>query len=342
MSETKKVVVPLDSSNKGLILQESTSASASSSASSLGLPEGYTDFYIDTKPVKPLNSDCCGSGCKVCVVDIFEKQLKEWEDMRNRKWLEIKENHRENNKNCLSETTFKKYTLKEISQETKDTFRYHFALVYSQTSNINAGQHITLRACINGKTIIRQYTPINLTRSNNSFELLIKIYPDGIMSKHLQTWEPGIEAEFRGPFGNFSMQLIAKFPKLVLLAAGTGIAPLSCIIESILQNEDDETFLHLLFACRQYKDILMKEELDDWLDFYNFSALCCLSQENPESVGFCKENLHFGRITKELLKTEITDFHNTYFLVCGSCSFNKDMLNFLLDLKITESQCFIF
>lgn len=306
MSETKKVVVPLDSSNKGLILQESTSASASSSASSLGLPEGYTDFYIDTKPVKPLNSDCCGSGCKVCVVDIFEKQLKEWEDMRNRKWLEIKENHRENNKNCLSETTFKKYTLKEISQETKDTFRYHFALVYSQTSNINAGQHITLRACIDGKTIIRQYTPINLTRSNNSFELLI------------------------------------KFPKLVLLAAGTGIAPLSCIIESILQNEDDETFLHLLFACRQYKDILMKEELDDWLDFYNFSALCCLSQENPESVGFCKENLHFGRITKELLKTEITDFHNTYFLVCGSCSFNKDMLNFLLDLKITESQCFIF
>ncbi|CAE1316903.1 E1.6.2.2 [Acanthosepion pharaonis] len=216
------------------------------------------------------------------------------------------------------------------------------SLLHFQSLNIQAGQHIILRAYIKGKAINRQYTPINLICSKGYFELLIKIYPDGVMSQYLQTMKPGIEVEFRGPFGQFSMQQIVKFPRLFLLAAGTGIAPLSCVIESILDNEDDETFVHLLFACRYYGDILMKEELHDWLDFWNFSSLCCLSQDHSESVGFCKEPLHFGRITLDLLKTEIKDLCNTYFLICGSNSFNKDMVNFLLELQVPESQYFIF
>lgn len=279
MSEEKNTLTALASSNK----QSKATLSCDSPESkeketSLNLPEDENDFYLYPKPLKPLDSDCCGSGCKVCVFDIFEKQLKDWEERCCQKLPLVKHGQVADDKKLLSESTFRKYMLKEISQETKDTFRYRFDLAFSRSLNIQAGQHIILRVYIKGKAINRQYTPINLICSKGYFELLIKIYPDGVMSQYLQTLKPGTEVEFRGPFGQFSMQQIVKFPRLFLLAAGTGIAPLSCVIESILDNEDDETFVHLLFACRHYGDILMKEELHDWLDFWNFSSLCCLSQ----------------------------------------------------------------
>jgi len=68
--------------------------------------------------------------------------------------------------------------------------------------------------------------------------------------------------------------------KLVLIAAGTGIAPMMQIIQSILENEEDETIVRLLFACKCHSDILLKKQLDEWSYFWNFSVLYILSQVN--------------------------------------------------------------
>lgn len=81
MSEEKNTLTALASSNK----QSKATLSCDSPESkeketSLNLPEDENDFYLYPKPLKPLDSDCCGSGCKVCVFDIFEKQLKDWEE----------------------------------------------------------------------------------------------------------------------------------------------------------------------------------------------------------------------------------------------------------------------
>lgn len=35
---------------------------------------------LPPKPEKPLDSDCCGNGCKSCVFDIYEEELRIWED----------------------------------------------------------------------------------------------------------------------------------------------------------------------------------------------------------------------------------------------------------------------
>lgn len=73
---------------------------------------------------------------------------------------------------------------------------------------------------------------------------------------------------------------ILQYRKLILLAAGTGIAPMSQIIQGILGNEEDDTMIQMLYACKSYNQILMKTELNDWSSFWNFSVTYVLSQVN--------------------------------------------------------------
>lgn len=63
-----------------------------------------------------------------------------------------------------------------------------------------------------------------------------------------------------------------------MLCAGTGLAPMCQVIHTVLANELEETRLRLIYACRTYKDILAKLELDSWRQFWNFSSLFVLSQ----------------------------------------------------------------
>ena len=63
-----------------------------------------------------------------------------------------------------------------------------------------------------------------------------------------------------------------------MLAAGTGIAPMSQVIQGVLNNEDDETFIQLIYACHTYQDILMKKKLEEWSGYWNFSVSYVLSQ----------------------------------------------------------------
>lgn len=71
---------------------------------------------------------------------------------------------------------------------------------------------------------------------------------------------------------------ILQYRKLILLAAGTGIAPMSQIIQGILGNEEDDTMIQMFYACKSYNQILVKTELNDWSSFWNFSVTYVLSQ----------------------------------------------------------------
>lgn len=68
-----------------------------------------------------------------------------------------------------------------------------------------------------------------------------------------------------------------------MLAAGTGIAPMLQVIQGILANEDDETFIHLVYSSQSYADILMKDTLDEMKAFWNFSVLYIVTKVSEYS-----------------------------------------------------------
>lgn len=64
---------------------------------------------------------------------------------------------------------------------------------------------------------------------------------------------------------------------MLLLAAGTGIAPMVQVLRHITSMEEDYTMVRLLFGTAKYRDIYLKDELDELKHFWNVSILYCLS-----------------------------------------------------------------
>ena len=154
-----------------------------------------------------------------------------------------------------------------------------------------------------------------------------------------------------------------------MLACGTGIAPMVQVIRSatpifppacasltvchtprqIVENEDDDTRVHLVYGCKTQHTILQKEFLDECKQFWNFSVLYSLSnctvQEVQEHKGLLKyqDKVHYGRIDMDLVKTEMPPpLLKHSILICGTKSFDKDMINHLLKLGYTKSMYFKF
>ena len=79
-------------------------------------------------------------------------------------------------------------------------------------------------------------------------------------------------------FTDVSDVSLLQYERMLMLAAGTGIAPMAQLIQAILSNEREEGRVRLLYACKTYDDILMKQEIEEWRRFWNFSAVFVLSQ----------------------------------------------------------------
>ena len=72
-----------------------------------------------------------------------------------------------------------------------------------------------------------------------------------------------------------------------MLTAGTGIAPMVQVLRQVLENEEEETLVHLVYCCRTYKDLLLKPLLDQWAGYWNFTATLALSQvRNWDLIGY--------------------------------------------------------
>lgn len=123
-----------------------------------------------------------------------------------------------------------------------------------------------------------------------------------------------------------------------MLACGTGLAPMMQVIRAIVENDDENTFVHLLYSTRNQHTVLMKHQLDMYASYWNFTVHYALSQAQEEEVkrdtGVIRygDKVHFGRIDCKLVREEMpkaTLSFNSLVLICGTKSFDKDMINHL-------------
>lgn len=118
-----------------------------------------------------------------------------------------------------------------------------------------------------------------------------------------------------------------------------------------MENENDDTRIHLVYGCRTQHEIFMKDFLDECRQFWNFSVLYALSNTTPQEVQTDKgtlnyqDNVHYGRITFDLISSEIPPPSSTAsncVLICGTKSFDKDMINYVLKLGYAKNHYFRF
>ncbi|KAJ5469402.1 NADH-cytochrome b5 reductase 1 [Penicillium diatomitis] len=129
------------------------------------------------------------------------------------------------------------------------------------------GQHVALKAEVNGTTVTRSYTPTSNNLDRGRVELVVKCYPDGLMSQYLAGLEIGDRVPFRGPKG--SMKYTKDMATHIgMVAGGTGITPMYQLIRAICENDNDTTQISLVYANRTEADILLREELDTFARRY--------------------------------------------------------------------------
>ena len=188
------------------------------------------------------------------------------------------------------------------------------------------------------------------------------------MTQRLKEWDVGTTAEWRGPLGDFTYTpnrvLLAyssilpcsmtavfslQYDRVGMLACGTGIAPLLQVARSIVDNDEDNTFVHLLYCCRTQHDILMKDELDRLASFWNFSVLYALSSCTKENLlqdpGLVKygDKIHRGRVGQTEVVSHMPRPRDRMIVyICGTASFQQHMVTHLTAANFATNMYFIF
>ncbi|KAL1847200.1 NADH-cytochrome b5 reductase [Paecilomyces lecythidis] len=169
----------------------------------------------------------------------------------------------------LNPNEFQEFPLKEKTVVSHNVAIYRFGLPRpTDILGLPIGQHISLAATIAGnpKEVVRSYTPISSDNEAGYFDLLVKEYPQGNISKYLAGMKIGDKMKVRGPKG--AMVYTPNMCRHIgMIAGGTGITPMLQVIKAIIRNRprnggNDTTQVDLIFANVNPEDILLREELD--------------------------------------------------------------------------------
>ncbi|KAL4909649.1 hypothetical protein BDW74DRAFT_173144 [Aspergillus multicolor] len=110
---------------------------------------------------------------------------------------------------------------------------------------------------------IRPYTPVSSLHLRGTIDLVIKRYPNGKVSSHLHTLNPGDTIYFLGALPGYRWVTPDKPSKVYLIAGGSGITPLYQLARGILENPHDQSKVHLVYGANTVHDLFLKQELDD-------------------------------------------------------------------------------
>jgi ring-1,2-phenylacetyl-CoA epoxidase subunit PaaE len=137
----------------------------------------------------------------------------------------------------------------EIPPELRDEFAF------------KAGQHLTLRATINGEEVRRNYS-LCTAPADRDWMVTVKRIGGGIFSNWVgDQLKPGDTVDVMVPHGSFTTDFAAtKQRHLVGIVGGSGITPVLSLIKTLLREEPESRFT-LLYGNRDSSSVIFLETL---------------------------------------------------------------------------------
>lgn len=216
----------------------------------------------------------------------------------------------------LDPQTFHPLPLTEKELIAPNVYRLRFELPHPDSVlGLPIGQHVSIKATVDGAAVQRSYTPTSNNADKGILELVIKVYPDGLLTgKYLANLNVGDEVMFRGPKGAMRYQR-GLCKKIGMLAGGTGITPMYQLIRAICEDPRDTTEVSLIYANRTEGDILLREELEKFARRYPLNLKVHYLLDNPP------ENWTYGVgfVTKDLMAEKFPDpqAEGSKVMLCG-------------------------
>lgn len=203
------------------------------------------------------------------------------------------------------------YKLIAIEPDTHDTKTFRFELPTRATLDMCPGDFLYVHSLINGRQVKRAYTPSSTPDSTGHFDLTVKRYESGTISKYLHDRQIGDSVLMSGPnTGGHWVDGMAN--RVGFVAGGTGITPMISIIRWILIRKIDAE-LFLIFANKTEQDIILRAEWDRALrEHKNFHCHHVLEQPPAGWRG------GIGRVTSDILRRHCpSPSPDTCIFLCG-------------------------
>lgn len=215
-------------------------------------------------------------------------------------------------------------------QLTHDVYLFKFKYADVKQISFTAGQYFVLNIPKpDGELIKRIYSIASPPQQTESFELLIKLFPEGAASTYLLNLSIGDQVLFQGPAGNFKLKENGR--NKAFLITGTGFAPIRSILLAQFNSvhHPTDTRYYLFWGLRTLQDVCFLDELKDLANKYNnFCFQICLSQEKSLEEVAMEDRKYFslGHVDsscEEIINrvanfTPLKNFFNYYdFYLCG-------------------------
>jgi ferredoxin-NADP reductase len=191
-----------------------------------------------------------------------------------------------------------------------------------------AGQHVDVRLTAeDGYQTQRSYS-IASAPEDEQLVLTVERLEDGEVSPYLvDELRPGDQLELRGPIGGYFVWEADLGGPVLLLAGGSGIVPLRCILRHRAAIQSSVA-ARLLYSARRISEVIYRDELADLASDDGVDVRFTLTREQPDGWdGYAR------RIDRELL-AELAwpagDQPLTY--ICGPTAFVETAANTLVEL----------
>lgn len=159
---------------------------------------------------------------------------------------------------------FHKLKIKDIYKDTDDcsVITFDVPSEISEVFKFRQGQHLTIKADINGEDTRRSYSLCS-SPVDKQWKVAVKLIPGGKFSTFVnESLQTGDVLEVMAPSGNFGVECQPSITKnYVFFAAGSGITPVISMVRTHLSLEPNST-CKLFYVNKTAKSIIFKEELE--------------------------------------------------------------------------------
>lgn len=213
---------------------------------------------------------------------------------------------------------FHKIKVKDVYKETDDcsVLTFDIPSELHEEFHFRQGQHLTLKADIDGQDIRRSYSLCS-SPIDKEWKVAVKGIPGGIFSTFANTTlQSGDTLELMAPSGAFGVEISEEPKTYVAFVAGSGITPVLSMIKTHLAAEPNAKF-KLFYLNRTVKSIIFKEEIEQLRNQYfgRLEIFYFLTKEHRDI------ELFNGRFTSEKLQeitTKLMDMSNvSEAFLCG-------------------------
>jgi ferredoxin-NADP reductase len=218
-------------------------------------------------------------------------------------------------------------TVREIRDETPTVKTFTFE--FPRTVDHKPGQHYEIRLTApDGYQAARLYSAASAANGTSMLQLTIALLEAGELSPYMHKHvKIGDQLELRGPLGRFFVWEPTMPEPIILVAGGSGIVPMRCILQAHAQARS-AVLVTVLYSSATQEEIIYSDEL---LAAHS-PVIITLTQEQP--AGWQGKT---GRINSLLLQDVLhrlpSGTQPTWY-VCGSTPFVEAIADALIMLDV--------